>query len=96
MISIDPSSSPPNNAAPPRALHNRSEQWIFGRTLRHTPPSWPADMHIIRGTGLVSSETWSWRAPVARRAGSQSRTARIGRSPVECVGGNWIANAARA
>jgi hypothetical protein len=63
VISKDPSPGSTRQLLPLlEALHNRSEQWIFGHSLRHSDPSWPADMHIIRGIGLeiYSSETWSW------------------------------------
>jgi hypothetical protein len=70
MISKDPSPSPPNTAAPPRALHNRSEQWIFGHSLRHTTPRGLQPCTSFAGPALKSSESWSWRAPVARRARS--------------------------
>jgi len=37
---------------PLTCIHSRSERWISGQSLRHNSPSWPADMHIIRGGGL--------------------------------------------
>jgi hypothetical protein len=49
---------------PLTCIHSRSERWISGQSLRHDSPSWPADMHIIRGGGLGWAETWSW-APLS-------------------------------